>query len=306
MTTLVVGGAGFIGATLTESLARGGESVVSFDLDTPATDHENVTPITGDVTDCATVEDAVETHEPDRVVNLAYVLGAESDQAPERAVRVNCVGMDNVLRAAVAGGVDRVVYASSIATYGSPEDHSGTIREDVRPSAAYTAYPLLFYSATKQLNEYQARLYADRSEGATEVVAVRPSIVFGPGREGGLTQWASDVVTRPVRGESAHLPFRPEQPLDLVYRDDVVALIRALLAAEEPAHEAYNTGGVTVTARELADAVTDEVGGSVTFDADADPIPLVADVSHERAAAEFGYDVTPLRDAIRSHAEAVR
>ncbi|MEF8863573.1 MAG: NAD(P)-dependent oxidoreductase [Haloarculaceae archaeon] len=94
-------------------------------------------------------------------------MPSESDQSPERAVRVNCVGMDNVLRAAVAGGVDRVVYASSIATYGSPEDYSGTIREDARPPAAYTAYPLLFYSATKQLNEYQARLYADRSEGET-------------------------------------------------------------------------------------------------------------------------------------------
>ncbi|MEF8841549.1 MAG: hypothetical protein V5A39_14735 [Haloarculaceae archaeon] len=52
--------------------------------------------------------------------------------------------------------------------------------------------------------------------------------------------------------------------------------------------------------------MTDEVGGSVTFDGDADSLPLVADVSHERAAAEFGYDVTPLRDAIRRHAEAVR
>lgn len=306
MTTLIFGSAGFIGATLTESLARGGEPVICFDVDALDTDDETVTSITGDVTDYAAVEDAVGTYEPDRVVNLAYVLGAESDQSPERAVRVNCVGMDNVLRAAVAGGVDRVVYASSIAAYGPPDAHPGSIREGDASPAAHTAYPLLFYSATKQLNEYQVRLYADRSEGATGVVAVRPSIVFGPGREGGLTQWASDVVTRPARDESVHLPFRPEQPLDLVYRDDVAALIRELLAAEAPAHDAYNTGGITVTARELADAVTDEVGGSVTFDGDADPIPLVADVSHERAAAEFGYDVTPLREAIRRHAEEVR
>lgn len=123
---------------------------------------------------------------------------------------------------------------------------------------------------------------------------------------GGLTQWASDVVTEPARGGSVRLPFRPEQPLDLVYRDDVVALIRELLAAGTLAHDAYNTGGVTVTARELADAVTEEVGGSVTFEADADPLPLVAGTTHERAAEAFGYDVTPLREAIRRHAEAVR
>jgi len=306
VTTLVVGGAGFIGAELTESLARQGEPVVSFDLKTLDIDHENVTSITGDVTDFAAVEDAVETYEPDRVVNLAYLLGAESDRSPERAVRVNCVGMDNVLRAAVGGGVERVVYASSIAVYGSPDDYSDTIHENVRPHAAYASYPLLFYSATKQLNEYQARLYADRSGGSMGVVAVRPSIVFGPGRTGGLTQWASDVVTKPVRGESVHLPFSPEQPLGLIYRDDVAALIRQLLDADDLAHDAYNTGDIVVTARELADAVADEFGGSVTFDDDADPLPLVADVSHRRAAAEFGYTPTSLREAIRRHAEEVR
>lgn len=307
MTTLNVGGAGFIGAALTDRLRERGEDVVSFDLahpDGPAP--EGVTRVTGDVTDYEAVADAIATHDPDRVVTFAYVLGAESDRSPDVAVRVNCVGMDNVFRAAVDAGVDRVVYASSIVAYGGPDAHEGAVAEDAPSPAAYTEYPLLFYSATKQLNEYQARLYADRAGGDTEFAAVRPGIVFGPGREGGLTQWASDIVTKPVRGEPVDLPFRPDQRLSLVYRDDVAALTAELLTADRLAHHAYNTGGHSVTAGELADAVDAEFGGTVRFDPDADPLPLVHDASHDRAAAAFGYDLTPLREAMRRHAEAVR
>jgi len=304
MTVLNGGGGGFIGSALTERLAASGERVVALDLDPPAADGESVTAVEGDVTDYDDVADAIAEYDPDAVVTFAYLLGAESDENPSQAVRVNCVGMDNVFRAATAAGVDRVVYASSIGVYGHPDSHVGPITEDAESLAAYREYPLLFYSATKQLNEYQARLYADR--GDTAFVAVRPSIVFGPGREGGLTEWASAIVTNPVNDESVHLPFRPDQRLALVYRDDVVDLVAAVLDADEVAHDAYNTGDVTLTARDLADAVADEFGGTVTFDHDADPLPLVADASHERAAAEFDYAVTDLREAMARHAAAVR
>ena len=304
MTVLNVGGGGFMGSRLTARLAAEGEDVVAFDLDPPE-DSGTVTGVRGDVTASDDVVEAIETYDPDTVVTLAYVLGAESDAAPERAVRVNCVGMDNVFRAASAAGVDRVVYTSSIGVYGHPDSHGdGPIAEDADSVAAYREYPLLFYSATKQLNEYQARLYDDRGE--TEFVAVRPSIVFGPGREGGLTEWASAIVANPLAGESVHLPFRPEQRLGLIYREDAVALLEALTTAPNVEYDAYNTGSITVTARELAEVVTDAFGGSVTFDRDADTLPLVAGVSHDRAAAEFGYAVTGLETAIADHAARLR
>jgi len=303
MTTLNVGGNGFIGSELTDRLARRGEQVVAFDLDPPAP-RENVVPVEGDVTEYADVAAAVAEYEPDTVVDFAYLLGAESDRNPDQAVRVNCVGIDNVFRAASEAGVDRVVYASSIGVYGHPDRHAGAVTEDADPRAAYREYPLLFYSATKQLNEYQARLYDSR--GATDFVAVRPSIVFGPGREGGLTEWASAMVTNPVEGEPVHLPFRPDQRLGLVYRDDVVDLTLALADADALAHDAYNTGDVSVTARDLADAIAAKFDGEVTFDREADPLPLVADASHERAAAEFDHEVTALREAMDRHAAAVR
>lgn len=303
MTTLIIGGGGFIGSALTARLSGRDERVIAADLEPPEAPAQ-VTAVGCDVTAFDEVADVIDEYEPDTVVTLAYVLGAESDQAPEQAVRVNCVGIDNVFRAATELGVERVVYTSSIGVYGHPDSHDGPITESAESPAAYREYPLLFYSATKQLNEYQARLYEDRGE--TEFVSVRPSIVFGPGREGGLTAWASAMVTDLVDGGAVHLPFRPDQRLGLVYRDDVVDLIEATVDADTLRHHAYNTGSIAITARELADTLTDEFGGTVTFDHDADSLPLVADVSHDRAVAEFDYRITDLREALAHHAAAVR
>jgi nucleoside-diphosphate-sugar epimerase len=302
MTVLVVGAGGFIGSELTARLAARGERVIAADIAPP--DIDEVTAVECDVTNDGEIADIIDEHDPSAVVTLAYILGAESDQSPEQAVRVNCVGMDNVFRAATEAGVDRVAYASSIGVYGHPDAHDGPITETAESPAAYREYPLLFYSATKQLNEYQARLYADRGE--TEFVSVRPSIVFGPGREGGLTAWASTMVADLLDGDSTHLPFRPDQQLGLVYRDDVVDLFEAVLDADALEHHAYNTGSLAVTARELGETLTGELGGSITFDEDADPLPLVADVNHDRAAEAFDYQLTGLRNALSRQAAAIR
>ena len=84
--------------------------------------------------------------------------------------------------------------------------------------------------------------------------------------------------------ESVHLTFRPEQRLGLIYRADVAALLEAVITAEDVEHNAYNTGSIAISAQELADVVIETFGGAVTFDHDADILPLVVDTSHERAA----------------------
>lgn len=300
MTTLNFGGTGFIGRRVTDRLAADGEEVICVDVDSgEGVDRDGVRVVEGDVTDTDAVRELVTRYDPERVLNLAYVLGAEADEDPSLAVRVNCVGMDNVLRAAADVGVERVVYASSMTVYGTAGTYDGAVTEGVTAPAAYTQYPWLFYGATKQLNEYQSRLYADAY--GFDVAAVRPSIVFGPGRESGLTKWASEFVSKPARGDVGRLPFDADQELDMVYREDVAYLIERMLRADSLAHHAYNTGGHTVAAGELARLVEETVGGTVTVAGD-EHSRLVPDVSSARATAELGYELTPLGECLRDHA----
>lgn len=303
MTVLVVGG-GFIGSSVVRQLVDSGESVVCLDHDADALpDVDGVEGAVADITDRDAVAATVEAADPDRIIHLAYMLAAEMERHPTRAMQVDCVGVDNVFNVAAEAGVERVVFASSSAVYGRPSNYEGTVAEDASIPAAFTEFPTYLYAATKQLNEYQARNYTAHTD--LNVVCVRPSLVFGPGRNSGATQWASSFITDPARGKTGHLPLRSDEQLGMVYFQDVACLFVELTLADAVAHDAYNTGGHVVSVREAAELVTDLFGEDVTWNDDADPLPLVANLSGARARAEFEYDLTPLEDALLDHGDRV-
>jgi len=303
MTVLNIGGTGFIGAALTEALLAAGEEVVCFDQ-RPGSVPPDATVVEGDVTKYDALSEVFEMHEPDAIAHLAYVLTAETESNPHHATRVNCVGTDNVFRAAVEYGVDRVVYASSIAAMGSHAEYAEQVSESMSVPAALSQFPQMsLYGATKQFTEFQAREY-ERREGL-ETVGIRPTVVFGPGRERGRSTWGSDFVTDPATGSEGHIACRPDQRLNMVYRDDVAQLFHLAIRADSVDHPVYLSGGHTVTARDLAARVESVVGGTVTCDPSAPTVELPWDVSHERAHQAFGYTLTPLDESIRHHAAAV-
>jgi nucleoside-diphosphate-sugar epimerase len=128
MPVLVIGGSGFIGPRLIRRLAaRGNTPVVCMDLNPGAASFaelaDRVTVIRGDVTRFEDVMRAVIEVKPDRLINLAYGIGA-GEGNPHRGLRLDILGMDNCFEAARLAGVKRVVYASSIAVSG-PQRHFG-------------------------------------------------------------------------------------------------------------------------------------------------------------------------------------
>lgn len=308
MTTAIIGGTGFTGRELTGQLIDRGEEVVCIDID-PVYDledeYEDVTVVKGDITDYDQLADIFATHEPDQAINLAYMLGAETEADPSAALQVNCVGMDNVFSVSEEYGVDRVLFASSMAVYGLPDSFDGPVTEDAVAPAAYSEYPVMFYVATKQLNEYQAKLHTDQSD--TDVVSIRPSTIFGPGREAGYTAWSSDFVTKPANGDTAYIPHKPDKELTMIYRTDIARLFAEATVADQLTYDAYNSGGHYVTAGELAETVEEVIGGEVVCDPDKPgEYPHVANLSNERAREDLGFELTSLEDSIRMHADAVR
>jgi len=126
MKVLVTGGAGYIGSVATEMLLDANHEVAVFDnlerghiqaIDPRATF------IKGDLRDRQSIQDAVGKARPDAVMHFAaYALVPESMERPEIYFRNNVVGGINLAEAMLDHGVRRIVFSSTCATYGQPEE----------------------------------------------------------------------------------------------------------------------------------------------------------------------------------------
>ncbi|MFB6096374.1 MAG: NAD-dependent epimerase/dehydratase family protein [Haloferacaceae archaeon] len=302
MSTLITGGAGLIGSAIVERLHERGETAVRFDLEGKQPSDTDVPFYAGDVRNYDALADAIEEHDPDRLVHLAAIIGSRTNEIPTEALQVNAVGTDNVFRAAKAYDIDRVAWTSTLGVYGPASSYpTDAVSEETVTPAAYNVYPASsFYRAMKQLNEYQSRMYA--AEHGVDTRAVRPSVVFGPERDRG---WLGRFIDDAIETGESTIERPPDAALPLVYMTDVAELIVAVLLAEEPAHQVYNTGANTVTARELADVVEQETGGTVHCNPDAPPKASPAEIGNDRAVEEFDYSLLSMADAVRDYIERI-
>jgi len=144
----VTGGAGYIGSICVEELLQRGDEVIVFDNLSegyrPAID-PGATFIQGDLNDSKSISLAINTSEPDAVMHFAAsALVAESMQNPYKYFHNNVCGGLNLLNAMIENGVQRLVFSSTCATFGSPD--RVPIDEDTpqNPINPYGASKLMF------------------------------------------------------------------------------------------------------------------------------------------------------------------
>jgi nucleoside-diphosphate-sugar epimerase len=294
MSVLVIGATGFIGPRLIRRLVARGESVVGMDLNPGAAAFGDVpvgAPVLrGDVTQFEDVMRTILDVKPDRVINLAYGLGA-GEGNPHQVMRLDILGMDNVFEACRLAGVKRVVYASSIAVSGQ-QSHFGDrlVNEDdaVHGTSQYAMH--------KIFNEFQARKYI-KNYGMS-IVGVRPANVTGPDKVRGSVDHVQ-IMVEAARGKPVHLPQKGLMRL-LVHVEDMAEIFARILLAEAPRHSLYNSGGIPVSLGELADVVRGFLPeAQITFEKEGgreDSGNYLVDWS--RLAKEFGIEYPGLHTRV--------
>jgi nucleoside-diphosphate-sugar epimerase len=318
VTTLITGGTGLIGSALAERVLARGERVVLFDAAPSATrvaalraHGDNVSVVRGDVQSLGELVDAIRRHRVTAVVHLAFLLGSAGNRAPERATRINILGTVNALEAARLSGVERVLLASSIAVYGADEQYAPELlplREDV---PLYVCRSQIIYGGGKVHTEHLAQAYAEYH--GLVVGGMRPSIVYGWGRDSGASAFLGEVIDRPAVGEAASVPFG-DASVSLVYVDDVAEQYATLLTVDASVlarRRFYNTGGDTCTVRELAETVRRVVPGAkidVSSKGDRDFGGLASRVSDRSFEEATGYKrrFTPLEAGVRAQVSVAR
>lgn len=124
MRILVTGGAGYVGSITVRRLLAAGHEVIVYD--NLSRGHAEAVPpgllVVGDLTDEERLADLMRERQVEAVMHFAALaLVGESVQHPERYYRNNVVGSFHLLEAMRRSGVGRIVFSSTTATYGTPE-----------------------------------------------------------------------------------------------------------------------------------------------------------------------------------------
>lgn len=166
----VTGASGFVGKSLCQSLVQGGYSVISAVRRTP--DHALAGEVVNiDLLDCASVTQSMQR--VDCVIHLAGRAHVLNDQATDPMAAFRVANVETTLmvaRAALAAGVKRFVFVSSIGVNGS-ETGGQAFTEQSAPA------PVADYAVSKLEAE---RALQELLEGSTlELVIVRPPLIYG-------------------------------------------------------------------------------------------------------------------------------
>jgi UDP-glucose 4-epimerase len=249
MKVLITGGSGFIGSHLAEHFQ--GKATVRV-LDNLRTGHRrnldglDVEFIQGSILDRTLVEHAMDG--VDYVFHLAALVSVpESVRRPQECAELNITGFLNVLEAAAARRVRKVVLSSSAAVYGdNPEVPK---RESMNPE------PRSPYAVTKLVGEYYCQLFSETR--GIETVALRFFNVFGPRQDprGAYAAAVPIFFQQAMAGAPITIHGDGGQTRDFIFVKDIVAA-NVFVATTPGLTGVFNAGyGGQVTILELAQKI---------------------------------------------------
>jgi nucleoside-diphosphate-sugar epimerase len=243
---LVTGANGFIGSHTTLLLESLDHKVIPVDV-MPRSPELSLLGIKTsshimNVTDGAAFRALCEKERPSHIFHAAH---PPRDETP--TVLNYCYhAMTNILEAAKALEMERVVYSSSASIYGPLQKPDGSL---VKEEDAVTIYPTYFYRAAKTVSEWMGDFYKEKH--GVQFVALRYSSVYGPGLYRSIPlELKKGILGQPCR------PFLTRPLDDLIYIDDVVEAIGRALFADKRLSRAYNIGlDATYTSEDLTQAI---------------------------------------------------
>lgn len=304
MRAVVTGAAGFIGSHLVDELLGAGHHVVGVDAFTPYYERtikegnlEHARPHAG----FELVELDLSTQDVRAVLDGADVVFHLAGQPGVRLSwsshfvdyeRHNIAATQCLLEAAVATGIERVVFASSSSVYGNAVAYPCTEADLPRPFSPY--------GVTKLAAEHLCGAYA--ANFGLRTVALRYFTVYGPRQRPDMAMHR--LVDAALGGPAFPRFGDGRQVRDFTYVGDIVAANLAAAAADVPGGTVCNVAGTgATTVAEVIDLVGELAGAPASID----PRPAEpGDVSRtggdiERARQLLGWEPrTSLRDGLEA------
>lgn len=236
-----------------------------------------------------------------RVVHLAALQTPDCNAHRDLGLQVNLAGTQHLLeacKAAIESGRDfkRFVFASSIAVYGFRKDYPPgevDMHAAARPVNPYGVWKLAGEELTRQFHE----------ETGVPTLSLRPGVLFGPGRDIGLTSSPTTAMKKLAVGEAYEIPFQSRQ--DYLYAPDVGACFAATAIEPFEGNGVYTLPSVTTDTQgfveQLRQTAADlKLAHPFEITVGGDEVPFICDLDFAPFVNEFP-DVphTSLADALR-------
>ncbi len=286
---LVTGGYGCIGAELVKWLLRNTNDEVllgSRTVNSSRTekvfhdvDRARITCIELDVSDEHRLREVFAQHEISHVAHLAALQTPDCNAHRDLGLQINLGGTQKILEAIKASGRDlaRFVFASSIAVYGARASYP----QERVPMMAQPQ-PVNVYGTWKLASEQISEFFCD--DTGIPTVCLRPGVLYGPGRDAGLTSTPTTAMKCVALGLPYEIPYRTRQ--DYLYAPDVGAAFGNALMEPFAGYGIFTLPARTIGMQDFVAAMrqaAQDVGLAsqfrITFG--TDEVPFICELEYE-------------------------
>ena len=294
---VVTGAGGCIGSWVLSLLARAGVEACAFDLSEDKRrprmlmsegDLDKIQWRTGDISDGAALTRTLEAVRPCAVIHLAALQVPFCKADPIAGAKVNVVGTVNIFEAARGLGIKRIAYASSIAAYGAMDDGHGAMHT--------------LYGAYKYCDEQIAKVYSQ--DWNVHSVGIRPGVVYGVGRDQGLTSKTTFAVLAAAEGKPYEVPF--SGGVSWLYAGEAASAFIRAVARERAGAPVFDMNGVYAPVEEGL-KILKQIAPSAKVTSSGQALAFPMHLPDEPLRAYLGdYGSMPLEEGIRETYEAFR
>jgi nucleoside-diphosphate-sugar epimerase len=262
---LVTGAAGCIGAWTVKLLSELGAVPVVFDLTENRhrlklimDDAQSVTWELGDITDFDRLQVVAEKHNIEAIIHLAALQVPFCKADPVDSTKINVLGSTHILELARQRGISRLSYASSIAAQAMDDNKWLTT----------------LYGAHKVCTEQMAAVYWQ--DWGLPSVGIRPAIIYGPGRDQGMSSAPTIAMLAASVGKAYEIPF--SGAVSYVHVEDAaLRFIGAIAKSYEGAH-VFDLDGTPANIEEVISLIRSHHSeANISYTGDAMPFPADTD-----------------------------
>ena len=294
---VVTGAGGCIGSWVLALLVRAGVPACAFDLSEDKRrprlliaegDLEKIQWHTGDVSESKVIVEVFEALRPCAVIHLAALQVPFCKADPVAGAKVNVVGTVNVFEAARRLGIGRIAYASSIAAYGAMDEGHGAMHT--------------LYGAYKYCDEQIAKVYSQDWNVAS--VGIRPGVVYGVGRDQGLTSKTTFAILAAAAGKPYEVPF--SGGVSWLHAGEVASAFIHAVSRERKGAPVFDMNGVYAPVEEGL-RILRQIAPSAAITSSGQPLAFPMHLPDEPLRAYLGeYGSMPLDRGIRETYESFR